>query len=52
MSARIARQLATAVVVISLQLTATLMTLRREPALRTEGLAISGLLWVAVRPRD
>jgi hypothetical protein len=52
MSARIARQLATAVVVISLQLTATMMTLRREPALRTEGLAISGALWVAVRPRD
>lgn len=52
MRTRIARQVATAVVVISLQLTATIMTLRREPMLRTEGLAISGALWVAVRPRD
>ena len=52
MSVRIARNLATAVVVITLQLTATMMTLRRDPVLRFEGAAPSGLLWVAFRPRD
>jgi hypothetical protein len=52
MSVRIARHLATAAVVIVLQLTATMMTLRRDPVLRFEGAATSGLLWVAFRPRD
>ena len=48
---RLARHLATAVVVISLQLVATLMTLRREPLGRFEGAAISGALWAGFRPR-
>jgi len=51
MHVRMARHLATAAVVISLQLTATMMTLRRDPVLQLEGAATSGLLWVAFRPR-
>jgi hypothetical protein len=39
-------------VVICLQLTATVMTLRRDPIQKFEGAAISGLLWVGLRPRD
>ena len=46
-----ARHLATAAVVISLQLMATLMTMRREPLGRFEGATVSGLLWAALRPR-
>jgi hypothetical protein len=52
MSVRLARHISTAAVVIALQLTATMMTLRRDPVLRLEGAATSGLLWVAFRPRD
>ena len=51
MKIRLARHVATAVVVISLQLVATLMTLRREPLSRFEGAAISGALWAGFRPR-
>lgn len=51
MKIRLARHLATAVVVISLQLVATLMTLRREPLSRFEGAAVSGILWTGFRPR-
>jgi hypothetical protein len=47
---RLARHLATAAVVIGLQLIATLMTLRREPLSRFEGAAISGMLWTGFRP--
>ena len=52
MRARLARNLATAAVVIGLQLTATVMSFRRDPVQRFEGAATTGLLWVAFRPRD
>ena len=48
---RLAQHLATALVVICLQLVATLMTLRREPLSKFEGASISGALWVGFRPR-
>jgi hypothetical protein len=51
MKIRLARHLATAVVVICLQLVATLMTLRREPLSRFEGASISAVLWAGFRPR-
>jgi hypothetical protein len=38
--------------VICLQLTATVMTLRRDPIQKFQGAAISGMLWVGLRPRD
>jgi hypothetical protein len=49
MRARLAHNIATAVVVLALQLTATVMSLRREPLLQAEGHAIAGMLWKAVR---
>jgi len=51
MKVRFAQHLATAMVVICLQLVATLMTLRREPLSRFEGASISGALWAGLRPR-
>jgi hypothetical protein len=51
MRARLAHNIATAVVVVALQLTASVMSLRREPLLRVEGQAIAGMLWKAVRHR-
>ena len=52
MTTSIARNLATAAVVICLQLTATVMTLRRDPIQKFQGAAISGMLWVGLRSRD
>jgi hypothetical protein len=52
MRTRLARNLATAAVVIGLQLTATVMSLRRDALQRTEGAAVTGMLWVALRHRD
>jgi len=52
MRQRLARNLATAAVVIGLQLTATVMTLRRDPVQRLQGAAVSGLLWAGLRRRD
>jgi hypothetical protein len=51
MRGRLAHNIATAVVVIALQLTATVMSLRREPLLQVQGNAIAGMLWKAVRHR-
>jgi hypothetical protein len=48
---RLAQNIATAAVVIALQMTATMMSLRREPLLQVQGYAISGMLWKAVRHR-
>jgi hypothetical protein len=51
MRGRLAQNIATAVVVLALQMTATMMSLRREPLMQFQGNAIAGLLWKAVRDR-
>jgi hypothetical protein len=52
MRTRLARNIATAAVVIGLQLTATVMSFRRDPVQRFQGAATTGLLWAAFRLRD
>ena len=44
------RNLATAAVVLTLQMMATLLAMRREPLDRLEGVTISWVLWRATRP--
>ena len=46
------RHITTAVLVVSLQLMATLMTMRRDPVARFQGTTISAMLWWVTRPRD
>jgi len=52
MRRRLHRSIATAAVVVALQLTATAMSLRSDPVQRLQGASVSGLLWVAFRRRD
>ena len=44
----ITRHLATAMVLLCLQATATVMALRRDPLQRFEGAALTGLVWWSV----
>jgi hypothetical protein len=47
----IMRHVATAVVVLTLQSMAILMTMRRDPVVRFEGTVISAALWWTTRPQ-
>jgi hypothetical protein len=47
----IMRHVATAVVVLTLQSMAVLMTMRRDPVARFEGTVISAALWWTTRPQ-
>jgi hypothetical protein len=51
MGRRLVNNIAAAVVVIALQMTASMMSLRRDPLVSTEGQAISAMLWYAVARR-
>lgn len=44
---RLTRHFATALVLLCLQASATVMALRRDPVQRFEGATLSGLVWLA-----